>query len=107
MEKLPENVYSIIDNPPTREQADNKGRVLYYSASAGWSSGYYAGSYMKDVTHWTFCPEAPPVVESPSERVEHKFNVWMKEAHPDADPALRSLLRMGFFAAFKSLGINL
>lgn len=103
MDELPaENVYLLTDVEPCKQDANEKGQVLYYSLSVGWHVAYYARSHMPDVTHWTYLPECPPAQESPAERLDRSFDKWVSRTFPKAEPAARTLLRLGYEAGYQA-----
>ena len=52
---LPENVYPAT-SPPTSDQANNKGIVLWYAKGHGWYPAHWTCPFMPDTVYWTFMP---------------------------------------------------
>lgn len=102
MEKpqLGENIYDIGKVSPTKDDADAKGNVLYYSPSLGWMQGLWMRTWRDDVTHWTYCPETPPVQEDKVVKMERTFNQWVNDKFPNIETAAKMLLRLGYEAGF-------
>lgn len=95
---LPENIF-LIEDLPTKEQANDRGLVLFYAKSIGWYSGFFTSPHMQDTTHWTFLPDAPATEES-NVRRDFKCNEWLT-SFPDLSELAESLLRMGFRAGWQ------
>jgi hypothetical protein len=51
---LPENIYSV-DCMPTKAQANNKGKVLWYAKGHGWYLGWFQSPYMGGTTTLDLC----------------------------------------------------
>jgi len=103
MDELPaENVYLLADVKPCKQDANEKGLLLYYSRSVGWHVAYYANSHMPDVTHWTYLPERPPIKETLEERLDQSFDRWVNRMFPRVEPATRALLRLGYEAGYQA-----
>jgi len=96
--KPSENVYLLTDQRPCKDDADQRGHVLYYSQSVGWHQGFWGKSHMPDATHWTYLPERPPAVVPREHLLETAFNRWQDNAFPKVEPAVKLLLRLGFMA---------
>jgi hypothetical protein len=50
---LPENIYSV-DCMPTKAQANNKGKVLWYAKGHGWYLGWFQTNHV-----WVVPPTGP------------------------------------------------
>ena len=98
---LPENIYSI-DFPPTKAQANNKGKVLWYAKGHGWYSGWFQSAYMKDTSHWTYAPDDLCIEPDTIDTVRKAFDVWVETFPPDSlEPAALALLKLGYVAGWK------
>lgn len=95
---LPENIY-FIEDQPTKDQANNKGQVLFYAKHYGWYPGYFNLPHMKDTTHWTFLPDAP-TDETSHVRRDYKCKEWLA-SFEDLSALAESLMRMGFNAGWE------
>lgn len=102
MSKLPENVFIYKEQRPTKEDANEQGYVLYYSASLGWHQAYWSNPWREDITHWTYLPEVPPRLEDRSSIMNRKFNDWADEKFPNCEAAAKMLMRLGWEAGFKT-----
>jgi|GEM_PF-2401526 len=99
---LEENIYVLYDWRPGKEDADDKGNVLYFKPGFGWYSGYWQRPHMEGTTHWTYLPKQPPVAEDPSLKRDEQFKQWLStfpaEARIEDLPV--SLLRLGWNAGW-------
>jgi hypothetical protein len=93
-------IRDITDAVPTKEDANNAGHVLYYSPSHGWFQGGWTSSYINDTTHWTTCPDRPPVQEDPASVLDKQFSAWVERHCPNVEPAAKALVRLGYDAAY-------
>lgn len=103
MNTLPENVYSLIDNPPTKDQANEDGKVLYYSPGFGWYQGYWANCHLSGTTHWTFCPDTPPGQADLNAFVVSRFEHWLSTFPTEFDASAKTLILLGWKGAAKTL----
>jgi hypothetical protein len=98
---LPENIFSI-DFPPTKAQANNKGKVLWYAKGHGWYSGWFQSAYMKDTSHWTYAPDDLCIEPDTVDTIRKAFDVWVKTFPEDSfDVASTALLKLGYVAGWK------
>ena len=98
---LPENIYSV-DCMPTKAQANNKGKVLWYAKGHGWYSGWFERPYMGGTTHWTYAPDDLCIEPTTIETIRKSFEAWMQTFPPDSiDPAASGLLKLGYVAGWK------
>jgi len=99
--KPAENVYSLKATPPTKEDSDSKGYVLYYKPSHGWFAGYWQAPYLEGVTHWTYLPETPPALPDPGIARDAAFEQWAASFPEEFSETVTSLMRLGWNAAWK------
>jgi hypothetical protein len=98
---LPENVYSA-DFPPTKAQANNVGKVLWYAKGHGWYLGSFMFKCMNNTSHWTYAPDDLGIEPDTIDTIRAAFEVWAKTFPPDSlDPAALGLLRLGYVAGWK------
>ncbi len=95
-----ENVYLLIDQRPTKDDADDKGNVLYYKPGFGWYSGYWHMPYMTDTTHWTYLPERPPILEDPGLLRDNEFDKWLRTFPSKFEDSVIALFRLSWNAAW-------
>ena len=98
---LPENIYSV-DCMPTKAQANNKGKVLWYAKGHGWYLGWFQSPYMSSTTNWTYAPDDLGLEPDTIDTIRAGFEVWVKTFPPDSlDPAALGLLKLGYVAGWK------
>ena len=98
---LPENIYSV-DCMPTKAQANNKGKVLWYAKGHGWYLGSFMFKCINDTSHWTYAPDDLCIEPTTIESIRKAFEAWMQTFPPDSiDPAASGLLKLGYVAGWK------
>jgi len=100
---LQENVFSIA-YPPTKEQANSKGYVLYWNKAYGWHKGVFSLPRQPDVTHWTYLPDDLPAEEDPLALRDARFAEWLGSFPIGFDPPIEALLKMGFVGGYQYRG---
>jgi len=101
--ELPENVFPIC-YPPTKEQANAKGDVLWYCKAFGWYKGWFQRPHQSNTTHWTYLPDEPELEENPLDVRERSYQRWLSTFPAEFDPAALSLLKLGFVGGYESRG---
>lgn len=98
---LPENIYSV-DFLPTKAQANNQGKVLWYAAGHGWYLGSFTYQVYKNTSHWTYAPDDLCIEPDTIDTIRKGFEGWMKGFPPGAiDPAAEGLLKLGYVAGWR------
>ena len=98
---LPENIYSV-DCMPTKAQANNKGKVLWYAKGHGWYLGWFQSPYMSSTTNWTYAPDDLNLDPDTVDTVRKAFESWIKTFPEDSfDVASTALLKLGYVAGWK------
>jgi hypothetical protein len=98
---LPENIYSV-DDMPTKLQANNKGKVLWYAKGHGWYLGWFDQPCMGGTTNWTYAPDDLNLDPDTVDTVRKAFESWIKTFPEDSfDVASTALLRLGYVAGWK------
>lgn len=91
---LPENIFPI-SYPPTKEQANNECRVLFYAKGFGWYSGIFTRPHMDDTTHWTYLPD-DPVAADPKVECEKHFQQWIATFPKEMGGIAQEFMRCAF-----------
>lgn len=97
---LPENVFCKRDNPPTHDVANSRGKVLWFGPSVGWTEGSWEYPIFKDITHWTYAPERPPVQVDPTVERDTSFKAWLQSFPNELPVAAQALVQLGWNAAW-------
>ena len=98
---LPENIYSA-DCMPTKAQANNKGKVLWYAKGHGWYVGSFMYKCMKDTSYWTYAPDDLCIEPDTVDTVREAFDAWIKTFPEDSfDSASTALLKLGYVGGWK------
>jgi hypothetical protein len=98
---LPENIYSV-DRMPTKAQANNKGKVLWYAKGHGWYLGWFDQPCMGGTTNWTYAPDDLNLDPDTVDTVRKAFESWIKTFPEDSfDVASEALVRLGYVAGWK------
>ena len=114
---LPENIYSIalwgdVDCMPTKKQANNRGKVLWYAKGHGWYMGNFQHPYMDNTSHWTYAPDDLRFPDLPwaslgiePDTVDTKdqaFETWIKQ-YPEGcfDPSTVAILKLGYLGGWR------
>lgn len=104
MDYLPENVFELAKQKPTKDDADSEGRVLYYHPKLGWMSGVWMYTLHSNVTHWTYCPETPDVKsQSPEELQQQAFEEWAQSFEIELNAPTKAFANLVWRAACKKL----
>jgi hypothetical protein len=98
---LDENIYLLRTDPPTKDDADEKGNVLYFCPRFGWYSGYFIKPHMDGTTHWTYLPHRPPALPDPAVESDTHFNDWLKSFPTKFEDSVIALFRLGWNAGWK------
>ncbi len=93
---LPENVYPAT-SPPTSDQANNKGIVLWYAKGHGWYPAHWTCPFMPDTVYWTFMP-ADLNIAGPDPALV-AFEAWAKAC--GLAPARRDVAWVSFKEGWK------
>ena len=98
---LPENIYSA-EFPPTKAQANNKGKVLWYAKGFGWYMGNFQYQYMDDTSHWTYAPDDLGLELDPVDTKDQAFETWIKQ-YPEGcfDPSTVAILKLGYLGGWR------
>jgi hypothetical protein len=100
--ELPENVFILVDQPPTADDASPTGNVLYFKPEYGWFVGYWTQPHMDGCTHWTYLPGFPGPASTMEARRKAMFDLWLDtfpaEAKKQELPV--SLMRLGWNAGW-------
>lgn len=98
---LPENIYSI-DYMPTKAQANNQGKVLWYANGHGWYLGSFTYKCMKNTSHWTYAPDDLCIEPDTIDTILKAFDGWMQTFPPGfIDPTASALLKLGYVAGWR------
>ena len=98
---VPEDIYSA-EFPPTKAQANNKGRVLWYAKGHGWYIGYFHSPFIENTTHWTYAPDDLGLELDPASFIRKAFDAWIETFPEDSfDVASSALLKLGYVAGWK------
>lgn len=88
-------VYDLMDRTPTKEDANDEGKVLWFHVKLGWTEGDYRYPVYTDCTHWAPCPHRPLHL-SPEDRIKDGFKSWLQSFPAEFPPAASALLELGF-----------
>ena len=100
-DNLPENVFPV-GYLPTKEQANNKGKVLWYAKGYGWYLGWFGSPHMDDTSHWTYAPDDLNIPVDSPEATNKAFETWLKEFPKDCFGAeTRAIMKMGFLGGWR------
>jgi hypothetical protein len=98
---LQENVFPLT-YPPTKEQANNKGNVLFYAKGHGWYMGWFYRPHMEHTTHWTYAPDDLNIPIDSDETTNLAFKAWLKQYPKDCFGAeSMALMKMGFLGGWR------
>jgi hypothetical protein len=87
---------------PTKAQANNKGKVLWYAKGHGWYLGSFTYKCMKDTSHWTYAPDDLGLEPDTTDTVRKAFDAWITTFPEDSfDVASTALLKLGFVGGWK------
>jgi len=100
---LPEDVFPFPSMPPSKDDADELGYVLWFHPVHGWCQGMWKWPTFTGCTHWTYIPPRPPGKESAEDKCERLFTEWAASFDHSFDKAATALMRMGWNGAFKKL----
>lgn len=98
---LEENIYVLRSDPPTKEDADDKGNVLYFKPGFGWYQGYFIKAHMDGTTHWTYLPKHPPALPDATAECDTQFNEWLRLFPTKFEDSVIALFRLGWNAGWK------
>ena len=65
-----------ISYAPTKEQANDKGNILWYANGFGWYISAWNYGYMPDTSHWTYMPEDLNIPSEEEVLKAHAFEQW-------------------------------
>lgn len=90
-------VYELQQNPPTREDGDEQGKVLWFHHQFGWQPGDYRFPIYTDCTHWSHLPCAPMAID-PQVAIKNGFKAWLSTFPTEFPAAAQALMELGFKA---------
>jgi hypothetical protein len=104
MDYLPENVHDIVQSKPTSMDADKEGQVLYFHPRLGWYSANWTYVLHTGTTHWTYCPERPPVSDEDPKALRRKaFDAWASSFEIELTAPTKAFAELVWNAAWNKL----